>query len=259
MSVLLPKRTNLSDWFPVPCTCALCLVSSVAGLARLPIAEFYRLRQNGGVLLHYRGLNIQQPWAGLILQGIKTIEARRYALKNYENETLWIIETPEKVSFARLSNDQLALVFGEATPVNFIQQRRMPRRGVPVPTRQAKIVGTVLFAGCFEYMDYEQWRADAHRHRIPAGSDFDWNPNAGPMYGWLVENARALIEPQPAPVKRGMIGSAAVTRMANFDALTCPSHDFSKEKRQPSYKLAVGPQAFGMWIGVTTNGSVGWA
>ena len=30
MSVLLPKRTNLSDWFPVPCTCALCPVPYMA-------------------------------------------------------------------------------------------------------------------------------------------------------------------------------------------------------------------------------------
>ena len=173
-------------------------------------------QREGGKLLNYRGLNIQKPWARLILEGVKTVEARRYPLKNYENTTLWIIETPQKASFARLSADQLALVFGEDTSRESIQLQRRRPGDVQAAKQRAHIVGTVLFAGCFEYMDYEQWRADAHRHRMPAGSDFDWNPNAGPMYGWLVGIARALIEPQPAPVKRGMIGSAAVTRMARF-------------------------------------------
>ena len=37
---------------------------------------------------------MQKPFAGLVLDGVKTVEARRYPIKNLAGEWLWIIETP---------------------------------------------------------------------------------------------------------------------------------------------------------------------
>ena len=62
--------------------------------------EYIRRVTEGGVPTTLRGINIQQPWAGLIVAGGKTIEARRYPLTTYRGEPLWLIETPGSCSAA---------------------------------------------------------------------------------------------------------------------------------------------------------------
>merc|ERR1712187_177191 len=111
--------------------------------AELTLSEYHRQRALGGELFHYRGINIQQPWAGLILQKVKTVEARRYPLNNYKNERLWVIETPGKYA---------------------------PKEG------GARIVGVVRFSKDMKYTSYEQWDSDRVRHCVPKGSSFDWQP-----------------------------------------------------------------------------------
>ena len=81
--------------------------------------------------LTLRGINIQQPWARLILEGKKRLEARAYALAPssvYRNEPLWLIETPGKCErSARFA---------------------------------ARIIGAVCFDTSKEYATTAEWRAD---------------------------------------------------------------------------------------------------
>ena len=92
------------------------------------LEEYHRLLALGGISKHLRGINIQWPWARLILDGLKTVEARKYDLMGYLNEDLWIIETP-----GRGQRDK-----GKLGP---------------------RIVGIVGFDGSFQYTDLACWRA----------------------------------------------------------------------------------------------------
>jgi len=76
----------------------------------------------------------------------------------------------------------------------------------------------VRFGGSFQYESVAQWRGDEVKHRIPNSSPFDWEgPTEDPksqMHGWKIVFARALAEPQPGPLEKGMIGCKAVKRLA---------------------------------------------
>ena len=64
-----------------------------AAEAAVTLEVYRRLLALGGISKHLRGINMQQPWARMILDGQKTVEARTYELTTYLNEDLWIIET----------------------------------------------------------------------------------------------------------------------------------------------------------------------
>ena len=157
-----------------------------AAEAAVTLEEYRRLLALGGISKHLRGINIQRPWARLILDGLKTVEARKYELKGYRNEDLWIIETPGK-----------------------------RRRG---ETFVARIIGIVRFGSSFQYTDLAHWRAHKESHCIREGSCFDWQgPTKGKtpkMYGWNVTSAQALVVPQRGPDKKGNIGCKAIKRVA---------------------------------------------
>lgn len=166
--------------------------------------DLQRLMSLGAQQLCYRGLNVQRPWARLLLSGVKTVEARKYTLKKLKKETLWLIETPGKPGkrFASL----MKTLGGLAPPGNWCKKDK------------AKIIGTVSFNACFQYASREQWISDRCRHCIPEGSEFDWKLEDGHMYGWVVGAVQTLQEPQPCPEKRGMILSKAVMRAALFES-----------------------------------------
>ena len=100
---------------------------------------------------HLRGINIQRPWARLIVDGVKTVEARKYELTGYLNEDLWIIETPGKGTTRR----SYIGVDGKVTHES--------DKGKHV----SHIIGIVRFGASFQYEDLAHWRADQARHRIP--------------------------------------------------------------------------------------------
>ena len=126
-----------------------------------------------------RGINIQEQWAQRIYACLKTIEARKYPLKRYKDELLWLIETPDK-----------------------------PNSG---KRRRTEITGVVRFGNDAEFSDYEEWRRDADKHCVPEGSTFDWNLSSK-MFGWQITEVHKLRTPVQAPEKRGMIGCKAVER-----------------------------------------------
>ena len=163
--------------------------------------------QNSGTLTELRGINIQQPWARLILDGCKTIEARKYPLRGYLNELLWVIETS--------GTCKRTIDMDRPTGLQPEQLLGRRHRRVRAPAFSSKIIGVVRFGSDHEYTDVQQWRSDEKRHCITECSQFDWNgaeSEVPKMYGWHVESAHYLTEPQRAPVKKGMIGCKAIKR-----------------------------------------------
>lgn len=177
--------------------------------ADLRVDEYQRLTSRGGVAKQLRGLNIQRPWARLILAGIKTIEARSYALKGYTQEDLWIIETPGKAKSARGSTMS---AFGKITGLQYAKSEAKESKLTPFAS---SIIGVVRFGSSFQYSDLAQWRADEPRHRIPRNSTFDWLGKT-PMFGWRVVSVKALAEPQKPPARKGIIGCKPLTRVALY-------------------------------------------
>ena len=185
--------------------------AAVAATA-LPVAEFRRLIAHGGEVKTLRGINIQRPWARKILEGRKTIEARKYPLKGYKGEDLWIIET----------RGDLGDYVDEASDVAFMLSAAggggaVLRGGVGRHRFKSRIVGVVRFEEDFEYHGVDQWRSDVDRHCITSGH-FDWDPRRSKMYAWRVASARLLVEPQAEPVTKGMVGATATSRVALFAA-----------------------------------------
>ena len=168
-------------------------------VSALPPVQAFAPTPSLGEIRCLRGINIQRPWARKILNGVKSIEARRYPLRSYLNEDLWVIETPG----SRGRDD----------------------------TFESRIIGIVRFGADFRYETLAQWHADEAAHCIGRGSPFDWSgpaPDSGPvgkaknMYGWRVASVTTLVESQPPPEVKGMIGCKAVSRRVG--AMREPNH-----------------------------------
>lgn len=121
------------------------------------------------------GLNIQQPWAALMLSGKKTVETRFYPIPDkYLDVPLAIIETPGKTG-------------------NF----------------KSRIVGAVIFSDCYQYKSEQDFRKDAKRHLISNGDQFDWTSDKR-KWAWVIREVKALKNPVPAPSKRGIIWTSKI-------------------------------------------------
>ena len=62
------------------------------------------------------------------------------------------------------------------------------------------------------YASLAQWRADEPRHKIAAGSPFDWDGQS-PMYGWEVARVYRFTEPVPGPETKGVISCKPTPRL----------------------------------------------
>ena len=121
------------------------------------------------------GINIQFPISRLILSGEKTIETRTYPIPpSYIGKELAIIETP--------GND------GDF---------------------EARIVGTIVFSGCFLYRDKISFYADENRHHVSADSPWKWNEKK-PKWGWQIESVNQLKKAVPAPKTKGIVYTKAI-------------------------------------------------
>lgn len=114
------------------------------------------------------GLNIQAPWASLLINGRKSVETRSYPLpKKYEGVPLAVIETPGGKKF------------------------------------KSRIIGTITFSHCFRYSNENQWKNDYNRHYVRQDDIYGWNDK--PKYGWVVSNVTRFSEFLDPPTKRGII------------------------------------------------------
>lgn len=117
------------------------------------------------------GLNIQNPWSQLLINGDKSVETRSYALpEKYEGVELALIETPGKVA-------------------NFT----------------SRIIGTITFSHSFYYPDKNTWIYDYNRHLVKECHPlFGWKEDKS-KYGWVVSDIKKFDEPIAAPKKKGII------------------------------------------------------
>ena len=119
------------------------------------------------------GLNVQSPWAEMIVSGRKTVETRFYPLPlHYVGESLAIIATPGRKSKQR-----------------------------------SHIVGIVIFDKSFLYADARAFYLDRHRHLItPETELFGWDSGCGKnKWGWPVIAASTYQQEMPRNFKKGIL------------------------------------------------------
>ena len=113
------------------------------------------------------GLEIRPPFSRQVLEGVKTIETRRYLLPtSLVGTDIWLLE-PDCDSKEGVS------VFGEQC------------------NRAIKSIGRVRFSSCREYHSWEAWHLHRHEHQVPADSVYEWSgpEKDGPMFAWIVDPA----------------------------------------------------------------------
>lgn len=116
------------------------------------------------------GINIQSPFAELLINSDKCVETRTYPLPpKYEGEELALIETPGKLGKFK-----------------------------------ARIIGTITFSHSFKYNSIQEWEADYNRHKVDTDSDFGWEDSKS-KYGWVVSQIYKFDEPFPAPENKGIV------------------------------------------------------
>lgn len=116
------------------------------------------------------GINIQAPWARLILDGVKTIETRNYPTPvKYLHQWMWLIETPGK-----------SRVF------------------------KSRVIGKVKFSRCKIYKNMSDFHSDFSSHMVDNGnSDFGWCEEKT-KWGWEIGGVISCSEFAP-PNPRGIV------------------------------------------------------
>lgn len=114
------------------------------------------------------GLNVQAPWARLLLEGQKTIETRTYPLpEKYRGQDLWLIETPGRLGKFK-----------------------------------ARVIGVIRFSDCMQYGSAVEFYAESDLHLIEArAKDYGWQAGV-PKFGWIIVSVKKTTE-SDAPSRRG--------------------------------------------------------
>lgn len=121
------------------------------------------------------GLNIQAPWAALLINGSKSVETRSYPLpKKYEGVPLALVETPGKNG-------------------NF----------------KSRIIGEITFSHSFKYPHEQSWKNDYARHGVSSSClMYSWGDK--PKYGWVVSNITKYDEPIEVKKKKGIVFTTGI-------------------------------------------------
>jgi hypothetical protein len=123
--------------------------------------------------LVYPAINIQAPWAELLLSGKKTVETRFYPLpKKYQGVEMLILETPGKAG-------------------------RFKKR----------IVGIIKFGEPFKYVSATEFYQDSKRHLVTEEDKaVAWRAGKGrPKWGWPVLSVTRISLPLPTNVRCGIV------------------------------------------------------
>jgi len=130
------------------------------------------------------GLEVQAPWAALLLWGYKTVETRLYPLPpELLGRELFLVESAEGQAGVSGVGDSVAA--GAAG---------------------LRIVGSVVFSESIAYPSRAAWEADEYRHRVPKTSPYGWK-DGRTVHGWVVESVRPLAEPVPVPAMQRVVRS----------------------------------------------------
>lgn len=115
------------------------------------------------------GLNVQEPWASLIVSGDKTVETRTFACpQQYMNRPIGVVATQR-----------------ESSP-------------------QSALIAILIIGDSFRYRDRLVFREGKHEHRVAKGSLYDWQDER-PKWGWRVV-ILAAVDPEAIPLpRRGIV------------------------------------------------------
>ena len=115
------------------------------------------------------GLEMQEPWAGLLLNGSKSIETRAYALPNaLIGKKIDILQSKRgKDGISSLSDVMEGKEIDEAV------QR----------------VGWCIFDKVVVYRYKAKFEADEKKHLVKPDSDYGWNDETTVVYGWVVSKS----------------------------------------------------------------------
>jgi hypothetical protein len=121
-------------------------------------------------------VSIKQPWATLVVHGLKSIELRRW--RPHRTGLIYIhtgaIPEPSEDAWSKL-------------PAEMASAARL-RRG---------LIGRVELTGAKLYETIDEFRADSQRHLAPDS----WFDEKG-LFGWTFENAEAIpFEPCPGNLR----------------------------------------------------------
>ena len=141
------------------------------------------------------GLEMREPWVGMVLSGEKTVETRGYAL-------------PE----ALLRRPVVLLAAPEAPR---LRGSEAPKAFLPdsAPAGAASAVGLVTFGSCAPYASKEAFIDDFAQHRVGPESEFGaWEgpgPTASgtPMFAWRVSEVLPMPAPAPSPAATRVLRS----------------------------------------------------
>lgn len=122
------------------------------------------------------GLNVQHPWAELLISGKKTVETRTYPIpEKYCEREIYVVETG-----------------GDDSSVS------------------AKVVGIIRFGRSFRYQSEKEFYRDSVRHLVDQNSKFAWDSEKD-KWGWPVLSVTRLKTPMPAPKGRGIVWSSRLS------------------------------------------------
>ena len=110
------------------------------------------------------GLELQQPFSSLVLDGSKTVETRSYELpQNLLYKHILIIES-------KAGEDGVSGI-GNLCENN---TKDDAAEGADEQEEYPRIVGSVVFGECFEYHTERMWNEDQQKHAVPVGSYYSW-------------------------------------------------------------------------------------
>lgn len=120
------------------------------------------------------GLEMQSPWAGLLLEGKKTIETRAYDLPP--------ALLGRRIDILQSKTGSTVSSLGNVVAVGAVEDEATVRR-----------VGWCTFTRVIRYQDRESFEADEAAHLVKKDSAFGWKEGITKVvYGWVVGTVSCL-------------------------------------------------------------------
>lgn len=126
-------------------------------------------------------LEVQSPFSGLILTGVKTIETRAYPLPdNLHGVGILLCESSS-------GEDCVSCVGDNVTEAQV----------------GLSLVGEVFFSSSKEYSSQQEWDSDREKHQVPKESKYEWAPTEiGIRHGWQIERVIVYTPSLPVPAMK---------------------------------------------------------
>ena len=158
------------------------------------------------------GLEMQHPWAGLLLQGKKTIETRNYNLpKKLIGEKIYILETKSGID-------------GVSALPDSIEQESDVEKHI-------KCAGWCVFDKVVIYRYKSKFEMDVDKHLVTPDSGYGWKNGGDIRYGWVVKEYQRLPNNIVKKITRRMRSLYEVE--LNFTSINHLSKQ-NKKKKKPN-------------------------